>query len=808
MQVIIKRKPLYGDVYWDGNDFVYTPHTGFVGKDSYIYTIIETDGSSRTLTNYVDTTNAAPVAGNISLTGNAYDIISIDVTSYVTDPDAIIFPLTITSVTNGLFGNVTFDKNMLYYQSRGYNITDSFTYTISDGQYSSTASIHITTVNGIGINIPNFIYERLIILESDMTDVAAHTANWESSYTTLCSHSANWNLIDAVRFNNASNVVESNSADWNAIALNRQNYDDVYTVVQSNSTTWMSVSAVRDLSNLLFTNLTANSAKWDSTYNTVCATSALWMDSINLLDVLSTDYQTNSAFWQSTYAFVSSNSANWDKAALTVVLQSNSGNWDDTFTIVNSSSAKWDQNKTNLDALTSSFNTSSATWDSSYTFINSNSGLWGDKSSITILSSNSAQWDSVYSQVNANSATWDGLAQNYAKYDGAYNVTKTYSGDWNNAYNTVSSSSANWGIASTIIAANSGRWLSGGADIDFTTYNLTVCGNAVFYGSLTADGDRTELNATVEATSSLAITNTGFVDALKVTKTQTTGAIATFTSNSNPVLYVSPMSAVGVNTNTPNEALTVYGNISASGYVYGKLPDTYTVFQSNSGKYEQTYSYLNPISSSISSLLTAKAGYDATTSYFQTNSASINSILTAAPNHAAAYNVVVSQSANNNTSYTFLTANSAAIGKDTLFRSKSAGYDGAYNYFVTSSAANCQINYIFDGGGANVPIGSNGTVQIPSAIRILSWTLLANTNTTTYVEVLCSSYSSFPVFRNISGIDPLSADYPKLVNSAKASSSTLTNWVTSFPPDTILQFTMPQNTAGNSVTMSLKCLKN
>lgn len=807
MQVIIKRKPLYGDVYWDGNDFVYTPTPGFYGRDSYVYTIIDSSGS-RTLTNYTDTSNNAPTAGNISLTGNAAELITIDVTNYITDPDTLISPIQVISISNGLYGNVTFDKNMLYYQSRGYNITDNFTYTISDGQYVSTASVHITTINGIGVNIPNIINDRLLILESDMTDVVAHTANWESAYSLLCANSAYWNLIDAQRFNNASNIVETYSGDWNDIYNNKQNYDDVYSLVQANSTIWMEVSAVEVLANTLYSNLTSNSANWDSTYITVSTTSGTWMDSYNRMQVLTTDYQTNSSFWQDTYTLVNLNSANWDKSVLTGVLQSNSGNWDDAYTIVNAGSAQWDQNKTDLDQLTASFNASSATWDSTYSFITANSGSWGDLTAVTTLSTNSAYWESVYTQVNANSASWDGLAQNYTKFDSAYNTTKSNSANWDNAYSTVSSSSASWGVSSTIIAANSGRWLSGGTDIDLTTFNLTVCGNAVFYGSLTADGDKTEINATIQATSSLSILNTGFVDALKVTKTQTTGAIATFTSNTNPVLYVSPLSTVGVNTNTPNEALTVYGNISASGYVYGKLPESYTIFQNNSAKYEQSYSYLNPVSASISTLLAAKAGYDATTSYVQSNSASINSVLTAEPNNIAAYNIVVSQSANNNTSYTFLTANSASIGKDTLFRSKSAGYDSAYNYYITSSATNCQINYIFDGGGANVPIGSNGTVQIPSAIRILSWTLLANAATTTYVEVLCSNYSAFPVFRNISGIDPLSGDYPKLVNSAKASSSTLTNWVTAFPPDTILQFTMPQNTAGNSVTMSIKCLKN
>lgn len=805
MQVIINRKPFYGSVYWDGIDFVYTPNPGFVGTDSYIYTIIDNNGTSKTNTNYVNTENMAPVAGNISLTGNASNIFEIDVTTYVSDPDTIINPLTITDITNGLYGYVTFDKTKLYYQPRGYNITDSFTYTISDGQYSSTGNVHITTINGIGVTIPNFIYERLTTIEDHMSYVSPHSADWDATYTILCANSAKWDLMDPERYGRVSTVVEGNSSHWNSLVSAKSGYDNIFVFVSANSANWMSISAISDS---LYSNISTNSGFWDSTYTTVSTNSGYWRDTAINFNTLSTDYVAYSGKWYDTYTFVQTKSSNWDNTDINSVLNTTSGYWNDSWTLVSTKSSTWEDNINILSSLSTSYNSSSSFWESTYTTVSGNSGTWNDSSLLVFLSESSGHWDSTYSLVCANSAGWGSISTNLEKFNSAFNTVTANSGYWDSTYHTVSSLSSNWENTFTTFSDNSAKWLHGGNDIDITTYNLTVCGDAVFYGSLTADGDRTELNTTIQATSSLWITNTGFVDAIKVTKTQTTGAIASFNSNDTSVLYVSPLSVVGINTSTPNVELTVYGDISASGTVYGKIPENYTVFQINSAKYEASWSYLNPLSSTLNQMLDSKAGYDAATTYVQTNSSAIKSALTATSLYDSAYSVVVSQSAENNSTYSFLTAASGLVGQDTIYRAKSAGYDSAYNYIVTSSAVNCQINYIFDGGGGNIPIGSSGIVQIPSTIRILSWTLLANTNTTTYVEILCSNYIAFPTFKNISGINPSSADYPKLANSAKSSNSNLTNWVTSFPADTILQFTMPQNTAGNTVTMSLKCLKN
>ena len=114
-----------------------------------------------------------------------------------------------------------------------------------------------------------------------------------------------------------------------------------------------------------------------------------------------------------------------------------------------------------------------------------------------------------------------------------------------------------------------------------------------------------------------------------------------------------------------------------------------------------------------------------------------------------------------------------------------------------------QINFIFDGGGAAVELNSTGIIQIPYNIKILSWTILANAQSNTEVQVLTSDYANHPTYGIISG----TTNTPKLINASKAQSSTMSDWVTAIPADSYLQFTVISNDSATNLTVSLKCLK-
>ena len=109
----------------------------------------------------------------------------------------------------------------------------------------------------------------------------------------------------------------------------------------------------------------------------------------------------------------------------------------------------------------------------------------------------------------------------------------------------------------------------GGAPLN--GYNLAVSGDAFISGSLTVTGSATFRNTNYSTTSAISVTNTGTGPGLVVSQTGDE-AVAAFYDDSNVALYIDGRNAragnVGVNTATPNEKLTVVGNISATGVVY------------------------------------------------------------------------------------------------------------------------------------------------------------------------------------------------------------------------------------------------
>ena len=519
-------------------------------------------------------------------------------------------------------------------------------------------------------------------------------------------------------------------------------------------------------------------------------------------------FQNASGAWDSAYTLVRDNSSTWDTTNLYNLVHDNSATWDDSAYAVMSNSATWDAGYQNITGLSSNYATNSGNWYNTFTFVSTNSSNWGGTAPTTILSSNSAKWNNAYTVVSAGSAGWNNLTAGYVKYDGMFSAVSSNSANWINSYTTLTSNSAAWKSVTTTISSNSAKWLSGASDLNFTVNNLYASGNVVLYGNLTAQGSITELNANVVSTSAFSIVNNGYTDALAVTKSLSSGALALFNSNTNTVLYVGTSGKVGVNTTNPNEALTVVGNISASGYIYGQIPVEYTTFSNNSAKYDITSTYFSANSGTVTSLLTAKsANYDPAYTYLNTTSGSINNLLLSSVYYNTAYTLLTAQSATNNTSYTFLTGNSGLFGTDAIYRSVSGKYETSYNIASQLSTQPCQINFIFDGNGATVNSGSFGYVQIPSNIKISNWSLYADATCTAKVQILCSDYTNFGIDEVDISAYTLNGDYPILSNKLINKSSTMTSWITSVNADSILKFRLISNTLATSITLSLKCTR-
>ena len=122
----------------DGS-FTYTPNANFNGTDSFTYTVTDgtADSNVATVTITVDPVNDAPVATDDALHDRRGHAAAVAATCVrPTTPTWTARTLT-ASVTHGA-ANGTFalnaDGSFTYTPDANFNGTDSFTYTVTDGQ--------------------------------------------------------------------------------------------------------------------------------------------------------------------------------------------------------------------------------------------------------------------------------------------------------------------------------------------------------------------------------------------------------------------------------------------------------------------------------------------------------------------------------------------------------------------------------------------------------------------------------------------------------------------------------------------------
>ena len=141
-----------GMVRFDGTNIVYIPPPGFVGPDTFTYTVSDGQGGTTTGTVTVNVMrpNTPPVAVNDALATDANTPLSIlGLSLLANDTDADRDPLTIqTVVTNSVRGGVVrFDgTNVVYTPPAGFVGTDGFSYTISDGHGGTATATVVVTV--------------------------------------------------------------------------------------------------------------------------------------------------------------------------------------------------------------------------------------------------------------------------------------------------------------------------------------------------------------------------------------------------------------------------------------------------------------------------------------------------------------------------------------------------------------------------------------------------------------------------------------------------------------------------------------
>ena len=133
--------------------YVYVPDPGFVGTDAFTYTATDGIAVSATATVTIDVTDAAPTAGD-----DAWSV-SHDHTLVVAppgvladdgDPDADALTVSLVAgPSNGILsgGAIGEDGGFMYTPDPSFVGTDTFTYELSDGALTATATVTIDVTN-------------------------------------------------------------------------------------------------------------------------------------------------------------------------------------------------------------------------------------------------------------------------------------------------------------------------------------------------------------------------------------------------------------------------------------------------------------------------------------------------------------------------------------------------------------------------------------------------------------------------------------------------------------------------------------
>jgi VCBS repeat-containing protein len=135
--------------------FTYTPNTNYNGSDSFTYRAHDgiTTGNLATVTINLTPVNDAPIAVN-DITNTLEDVsVTVKVLANDSDPEGAPLTITGTSTTNGTA--VISGTNVIFRASTNFNGIAVFTYTVSDGTNSATASVtvSVTPVNDAPVTV-------------------------------------------------------------------------------------------------------------------------------------------------------------------------------------------------------------------------------------------------------------------------------------------------------------------------------------------------------------------------------------------------------------------------------------------------------------------------------------------------------------------------------------------------------------------------------------------------------------------------------------------------------------------------------
>jgi len=153
--VTVITQPQHGTVTIDPATGIatYTPTAGYVGTDTFTYTVTDANGGTSNIATATITVDKAPVANNDNAITAVNTPVTINLPVNDANGDAALAPSTVTIVQQPLHGTVTVNTAngvATYTPNPGYFGQDNFTYTIKDqnGSLSNVANVTILIPQG------------------------------------------------------------------------------------------------------------------------------------------------------------------------------------------------------------------------------------------------------------------------------------------------------------------------------------------------------------------------------------------------------------------------------------------------------------------------------------------------------------------------------------------------------------------------------------------------------------------------------------------------------------------------------------
>ncbi|MGF1642379.1 MAG: Ig-like domain-containing protein [Thiotrichales bacterium] len=152
LQVVTHTPPVHGNVQINADGtLTYTPNSGFVGNDSFLYAIEDGNGGSATAKVIVciSGANTAPVASFDSASGFENQPLVIDVLANDTDADGDA--LSVVKLGTPVHGTVALnaDGTVTYTPNEDFNGQDHFSYEISDGNGGTSSALVCVVVKPV-----------------------------------------------------------------------------------------------------------------------------------------------------------------------------------------------------------------------------------------------------------------------------------------------------------------------------------------------------------------------------------------------------------------------------------------------------------------------------------------------------------------------------------------------------------------------------------------------------------------------------------------------------------------------------------